>query len=80
MAARDTAEIAVRPDGTQYIYNVSTTDEADYELLREWWPLLTGMELRWLSELEPAEPYAPPPWLKWFLGPDGWLPPEDGPL
>ncbi len=74
MAVRATAEIDVRADGKEYIYNVSVTDEADYELLQEWWPTLTGMRLQWLDELPVAPPYSRPPWMGWTNEPDGWHP------
>lgn len=80
MAIRETAELDYRPDGKEYIYNVSVTNEEDYDLLRELWPAWTGKRLQWLSELQPAEPYLPPPWIGWVLLDDGWHPASDAPL
>ncbi len=80
MAVRDAAEIDVRSDGKDYIHNVMVVDEADYELLKGWWPTLVGMRIQWLSELDPAPPYPRPPWLNWVLLADGWHPAADAPL
>lgn len=74
MAIKQTAEIKVRADGRRFIHNVSVTDEQDYDYLRSIWPALTGCELQWLDELDPALNYERPPWIGWVLYEDGWRP------
>lgn len=77
MAVKETAEIKLRADGKEYIYNVSVTDESDYAILQELWPVMVGARLQWLDELDPAPPYPRPPWIGWVLLEDGWHPPGD---
>lgn len=75
MAARNCADIETNAS-PEYIKNVSTAEESDWEFLKEVWrTFFPTIRLEWIDDLQAAPGYSNPPWIGWTNEEDGWTPP-----